>query len=673
MRRQPFAATGSRFGALSSRLVSHSAPNPRIVPLGLLAGAVLAAFVGVAASSPAASKYMRVEDVKPGMKGWGQTVLSGTKPTKFDVEIISTLHNFRPGQDLFIIKTIHPRLQIARTVAGMSGSPIYIGDKMIGAYAYGWFFSVEPIAGVTPIHNMLDDLKRPIPPALLPANGGSPLPPGARNSMGQRNSGQRNPGQRGSGSAHGGTPSPVAQHRFNGKALDYDLRKHASQVAERTAPALRPPSSMGLRPATTDVMVGGLGPAAFKLASEILEPIGMTMVQAGGGGGTRAIPADAPTQFVDGGAVSVQLVRGDISLSGLGTVTHVVGDKLVAFGHPMLNGGIEDLPTAIGTVHWILSTQNRSFKLGEPLRPLGSLVNDRQASIVIDTKRVAPTFPVTVSVDGALVSKDTKTSWYMEVAHDQFLAPSFAAVGIGSAVETVASERSNMTWRAVSTISIEGKGKIRVEDFGAGNRIPIGPSDISRSRMVRALGALLNNPWRMARITGVDTKMKVSMVRDTMTLRGAQVLESELDPGKPARIRLTLVPHLGQAVTKVVEVPLDAQLAGTTVRIKLRPGYRADRIVPAPESFDDLVRVLPKLDFPAESVVASYDLPGEAAASFRSHVATRLPPHAADTLRSTTQSVSPVVFKAGKQVVIPTKGFVVGSDTVEVKVRQVLR
>ena len=220
----------------------------------------------------------------------------------------------------------YPRLQIARTVAGMSGSPIYIGDKMIGAYAYGWFFNVEPIAGVTPIHNMLDDLARPIPRALLPANGGSPLPPGARNSM---------------GSGRGGTPSPVAQHRFNGKALDYNLRQHVDQVAERTAPALRPPSSMGLRPATTDVMVGGLGPAAFKLASEILEPIGMTMVQAGGGGGKRAIPADAPTHFVDGGAVSVQLVRGDISLSGLGTVTHVVGDKLVAFGHPMLNGGIE--------------------------------------------------------------------------------------------------------------------------------------------------------------------------------------------------------------------------------------------------------------------------------------------------------------------------------------------
>ena len=131
---------------------------------------------------------MPVSEIKAGMKGYGLTVMSGTVPEKFDVEVISTLHNFRPNQDLVIIKTPHPRLNVTRTVAGMSGSPIYLNGKMIGAYAYGWLFGVEPIAGVTAIKSMLEDQARPVPRTLFPRSGG-PLPVsdagegGARRSM----------------------------------------------------------------------------------------------------------------------------------------------------------------------------------------------------------------------------------------------------------------------------------------------------------------------------------------------------------------------------------------------------------------------------------------------------------------------------------------------------------
>src|SRR5262249_35172624 len=135
----------------------------RLVPFSILAGLLASAAMGagVAHALPDPPDIMPVEAVKPGMKGYGLTAMSGTTPEKFDIEIISTLHNFRPNQDLFIIKTPHPRLNITRTVAGMSGSPIYLDGKMIGAYAYGWLFGSEPIAGVTPIKSMLDELNRP--------------------------------------------------------------------------------------------------------------------------------------------------------------------------------------------------------------------------------------------------------------------------------------------------------------------------------------------------------------------------------------------------------------------------------------------------------------------------------------------------------------------------------
>ena len=132
-----------------------------------------AALLGLAAAFPSTlaradgksqrKDVMGVGELKRGMKGYGLTVFEGTKPERFDVEIIDVLTNFRPRQELILVKTKHPRLEVAKVVAGMSGSPIYIDGKMIGAYAYGWSFGAEPVAGVTPIRTMLDELELPLP------------------------------------------------------------------------------------------------------------------------------------------------------------------------------------------------------------------------------------------------------------------------------------------------------------------------------------------------------------------------------------------------------------------------------------------------------------------------------------------------------------------------------
>jgi len=135
----------------------------------------LAALVGLALSVPLAMRHAKADEskarrdifplsqVRPGMKGYGLTVFEGTKPERFDIEVIGVQKGFLPKQDLILVKTHHPRLEVARVVAGMSGSPVYINGKMAGAYAYGWTFPREAVAGVTPIENMLADFDRPIP------------------------------------------------------------------------------------------------------------------------------------------------------------------------------------------------------------------------------------------------------------------------------------------------------------------------------------------------------------------------------------------------------------------------------------------------------------------------------------------------------------------------------
>lgn len=625
-----------------------------MVPTGLLVGllASVAVGAGVAHAVPIPSDVLPLGDVKPGMKGYGLTVFSGTTPERFDIEVISTLHSFRPNQDLILVKTPnHPRLDIARTVAGMSGSPIYLNGKMIGAYAYGWLFGSEAIAGVTPIESMLQELARPLPAVVAP-KGAAPLP--------------------GAG-LPGGAPRGTTARTWGLAPERWDLAEHARRVAARSSPALAPPHGTALAPAATPVMLGGMSDVAVKLATEMLAPMGLEPLQAGGSKGGKP-DASAPTRFVDGGAIGVELVRGDISAMGLGTVTRVSGDKLLAFGHPMLNGGIEALPTAIGRVHWILATQNRSFKIGEAVRPLGTLVNDRQAAIVVDQSVKAPTFPMRFRIEG--VEGAPKPAWDLEVAHDQFMGPMFAAMALGSAAETTTAERRDMTWRATSKLKLAKYPAITLADMNSGIGNPIGPEDFARSRLVRAVGMLMNNPWEDVTIESVETTMQVRFSRDIFTLRGAKVMEPEIDVGQSAHVRLELQPvdprYRGKIETRTLEIPIPKEMAGRDVDIEIAPGYEVERPQPTPDSVAQLLAMLPDQSFDWESVVATIRL-RDSGAAYRGKMASRLPAGALDTLRPSTDSEAPETFAAQSQTPFPMQKIVVGRDTVRVKVRQILR
>jgi hypothetical protein len=624
----------------------------------LIGGLLLSAAIGwqAAEAVPARSDLFPLKDVKAGMKGYGLTVMSGTKPEKFDVEVIGVLKGFRPNQDLILIKTPnHPRLEIAHTVAGMSGSPIYLEGKMAGAYAYGWTFGAEPIAGVTPIQNMMEDQDKPLPPLFQPRTGIGPAKDGKKE-------GKRDV-----------APRPLARMMPNlldkessvlaNQAFAYDLSSHAKVLGNRAAKERG--SSATLSAASTPILIGGMTPSAIHEMESMLAPMGLEPLQAGGG--SSQIPADAPTAFVDGGAIGVQLVRGDVSAMGLGTVTRVEGDKLVAFGHPMMGGGASDMPTAIAQVHWILASTNRSFKIGEAVRPMGTLVNDRQASIVVDSKRVASTFPVKVKIEG--VEGAPKTVWESVCAHDPFMAPMLAAIALGNPLETTTGERGDVTWRTTTTIKIEGYGDVVLKDFGASAGDPIGADVYFRSRVVRALGMLLNNPWEQVKIAGVDSTIKISFGRDVSMIRGTQVIDAEVDPGEPAKVRIDLVPYLGKQESRVIEIPIPRQYAGQDVDIDLSPGYENERPRAVPESVSDLVAALNNPSFPEESIVSTISLQGESGAAFKSQVATRLPPGALDTLRVTAGSTTPQTFGSVQQQSFPMKKFIVGRDRIRVRVR----
>lgn len=588
---------------------------------------------------------MPISAIKPGMKGYGLTVFEGTKPERFDVEVIGTLPNFRPHQDLILIKTKHPRLDVAKIVAGMSGSPIYIDGKMIGAYAYGWSFNEEPIAGVTPIADMIDDIERPLPKQL----DGWPL--------------TLRPGSSATSQLGHNSESPSGS-RFAGLLKDYSLARHSEQMNRQWSGGLG--ARNPLQPVSTPLLMGGLTADAVDLANDLLQPMGLTPLQAGGGGATRA---DAPTRYVDGGAIGVQLIRGDMSAMGLGTVTRVEGDKLIGFGHPMMNSGVTNLPTAIGDVLWFLASKERSFKIGTAVRSVGALVNDRQASIVVSHSAQAPVVPVSLKIKGAIGGRHT--DWHFDVAHEKFMTPTFLAIALGSGLQAVANERQDVSWNAVSKLKVKGFGEITLEDYGVAVGGTPEARDFVRSNLVYAVGALMNNPWRPVIIESASMEIELRYSRELLRLRGAEVLEREVKAGDEAHVRLSFVPFAGAPRDKIVTLPIPKHLAGETLRIEIQPGYMVKKPRPSPETLQELFDGFEDPTYAPKSVVLSY-ASGDALA-FRGRIAEDLPPGVLDSLRPTTSTIAPEPYRSQTDQVVKLDDFVVGGDTVTLQVKPNLK
>lgn len=618
--------------------------------LAALGGTALGLFASLPlARGDAKSDTIGVDEIKEGMKGYGLTVFHGSTPEKFDVEVIGILHNFRASQDLILVKTPHPRLNITRNVQGMSGSPIYLEGRLAGAYAYSLRqFMVEPVAGVTPIAPMLSELHRPIPPGFWPLQQSAPLPSAA-------------PAQ--AAPKHADVDGPT---RWEGTPGGYDIVEHAHQVASRMGVVTD--TARGIVPVATPLLVAGLGERSLSMLRQAFEPLGLDP-QAGGGGQSPA-SADDPQHFVDGGSLGVQLSRGDISMMGLGTVTHVEGTRLCGFGHPMMNSGDSALPTALGRVMWIYASDQHSFKVGEATRSLGALVNDRQSSVIVDETKTAPVFPMHVEVKGVVGAP--RTSWNVEVAEERFLSGSLASSVFGGVLEATVSDHRDITWSMKSRVKVRGHGYVDVEDFGLALGGMPESGDWFQSRVIRAIGESLNNPWENVHIEGVESVMTIDYARELLRLRGIDVLDPVVDAGDKARFVLHLLPFSGAAITRTVEITMPTELAGKEVEVEILPGYEVAPEAAAPENLDQVLANAARQNLNPKSVVVQFKVPMEGV-TFQGHVAPRLPSFALDALRPATSDVSPESYLSFARTVTPMDRFIEGRDKVKIRVRAVMR
>lgn len=631
----------------SARSTVAARPRRRLAVPAVLAIGWLLAAVALGQVRRPDTRLIGVDEITPGMRGYGLTVFRGTEPTRFDVEVIDVLHQFRPDQDLILVRTEHPILESAHVVGGMSGSPIYFDGRLAGAYAYGWPFSNDPIAGVTPIRNMLTEMRRRIEPTLFP--GARPVgAPQASNAV--RPGGLAGlPPYLGQEPAHAGTA----------------LAAHGRRLGLTDG---RAPSSTTLQPASTPVMIGGMTADVVERLHDELGQFGLTVLQAGGSGPATP-PANAPTRYADGSAIGVQLVRGDIAATAVGTVTHVDGNRLAAFGHPMINAGQTGLPTSIARVVHILSSAQRSFKISEPIRPLGTLVHDRQSAIVVHTDLEAAGVPVRVRVFG--VEGAPRTTWNFTVASHRVLTPVLLAGALLNAVQATASDNAPTMIEATSRLWVDGRSEPEEVHDAASSATGANAPALRGLRLFSLLEAAYGNPFEPSRATRVEVDLSLRFGRETTRIVDASVASREVDPGEMVTVRVVRRDWDEQETVETVEVAIPEQLAGQTVDIRIEGGAAVRPHAPQPRSMDDLFRAV-QLRYPATSMVVSVAR-RERGLRFPGHVARHLPASALDALQLTNDGDRNRPFVTWERHEVTGDTIVSGVARLQVQVRSTPR
>lgn len=594
----------------------------------------------IAQSTPG---FIHVDEIRPGMKGYGLSVFRGTAPERFDVEVIDVLRNFRPDQDMILIRTPHPLLDRARGVAGMSGSPIYLDGRLAGAYAYGWSYGVDPVVGVTPIANMLAELRRPVNLDMFP--GAMPLP-----SQPRAESTRRPPSKE----RLAGLPPYEGEHRVDALSTLRALqeKKSATEVP------------LGLHRSATPLMLGGLNDSVAQMLAKELEPLGFVAAQSSTGGG----PDTGPSGFEPGGAIAVELARGDITMTGVGTVTYVgEGGRTLAFGHPMMDAGATGLPTATARILHILVSEVRSFKIAETGRPLGALVQDRQAAIVVDPDIRAARIPVRVKING--VQGAPKTEWNVEVASHRMLTPSIVFAVIVNAVKSTAGDVTDVIFRARSKVGIEGHGVVALEEQGFSPTGAASPAVFSQLRMFALMEAAFANAFESSRPTSVDLELDLEASREVFQISEASVAYDEVDPGEETTIYVRLKRVDQPDTLRAVKIRIPEVAAGRTVQVTVAAGNQIAIEQPIPGSLDDLIEQTQRR-YPATSMVVALEMPTRGL-RFRGHVVESLPESALNSLQLVSSSEESKPFITQSRTEIELQQVVIGGARLALRVREV--
>lgn len=473
---------------------------------------------------PKAETYWNVDDVKPGMKGQGKSVIKGVKIDTFDAEVIGVLRNVSPGRDLFLCRLSGMNLEKSGVIQGMSGSPIYINGKLLGAVSYTWAFGKEPIAGVTPFAQMVSFAAAHERREIAEAKKNKP--------------------------ARVGLAKPILLdgREFKAVTVSDDPREPTPTAAD----------GMWLIPLKTPVMTTGMSPRSLAVLREHFKDTGLEPMQ--GGGVSSNIPAEERNiNLAPGSALSLAMITGDFDMSGIGTVTHIEGKRVYGFGHPFMSLGSCDLPLMTGYTHTIYPRLSISFKMGSPMRVVGIINADTSTCIAGWLDKQPDMLPLASTL---VREPDAKPQTYhVKIARMRGMIGPLVHAALTNSVDMEGNFPEEMSAHIKAKIDIDGQDPLVLDDWFAG---PLFVGDRAPQMLYAPLGLLVqqlgNNSFANLRIKSIECATEIQPERRTADIESSELASDTLAPGETLKATITLRPFKGQKQRFTLEVKLPADM-----------------------------------------------------------------------------------------------------------------
>ena len=538
----------------------------RVAAMVLMLGCLCASAQAEAPVAPQApvpalfdpARHMRISEVQPGMTGYGLTVFKGSTIEKFDVEVLSILRNFNPRDDVVLIRCKGDFLEHAGSIAGMSGSPIYLHDargrdRMIGAFAYGWPLTKDPVAGVQPIEYML----------ALP--GIRPSPTTAQSAAmrdGQANTDAAPAAGRASWSMKDVALMMQARYRAVHHLLAGLGGADGSSTGKESL-AGNGDALPRLQPLATPLMASGISPRLMDELGPVFKSMGLTMLQAGGG----SSPQGNGLPMEPGSVLAVPLLTGDADLTAIGTVTEVLGDRMFGFGHPFNNEGSIALPMGGGEIQGVIANLQTSFKLGSMSKSCGTLTTDMSVGVAGKVGATPAMVPMDFNVSYA--DGSPTRSYHFQAALHPKLTPMVAGVAFGAALSGANDLPQYNTVDYDLVIDFANGKTLRIQNRAAN----IAAADLF-GEMGTPIVTAADNPFQRVLVRSVRGNLRVSETPHAAQLIDITVPKEKYRPGETLKGFATFKPFWGNEGTLPIEMDLPRDLPKGTYRLIVSDAQR---------------------------------------------------------------------------------------------------
>jgi hypothetical protein len=489
-----------------------------------------------------------VSQIHAGMRGVAYTVFEGVKPESMDVEVLGVLHNVNgPKGDVILVRLHGQKVEYTGVVAGMSGSPVYLDGKLAGALAFRiGEFSKEPIAGVTPIADMLEinALDQ------SPAEDSVAVKPALNNVAGKT-------------STPGDSALPAV--------MQPDSMQSDSAAASVSGFANY------LKPIETPLVFNGFSQEAIQLFSGQLGAAGIVPVM-----GAGSVSDDKqPEPLEAGSAVSAVLVRGDMNIEATCSVTYVDSQRLLACGHPLLQFGSVDLPMNKAQVLATLASPLNAFKIVNTTEPVGTFVQDRHTGIMGVFDKKPDMIPVTLSIHSSTGVKQ----FHYEVLNNAKLTPVALMVTVFNALHGVNEFGEEITYRLNGNIGVKGFPDVTMKNM-------FSPSEGAQPAAMQAamslgerFGSIYDNPYTAAAVQGVNLDFDLVRERRWARLESARTDVTEARPGQEITLETVLAPYRGERIVQQIPVKIPTSASKGTLRILVCDGDTLDHVGRANAAF----------------------------------------------------------------------------------------